>query len=156
MPMPSLDLDGTETILVLSGQPSAISMLTRITLWLGGLGFVGFGLAFLVAPHETLGLLDLQLNGPHAATELRAFYGGLEIGVGLCLIGADLRGWQRPGLLLCLAAYGGISLARVLGIALAGGASGALWIALALEFGIALLAAVALWRHDDALVAGQR
>jgi hypothetical protein len=129
-------------------------LLTRITLWLGGLGFVGFGLAFLVAPQETLGLIGLRLEGSHAATELRAFYGGLEIGVGLCLIGADLRGWYRQGLLLCLATYGGISLARVLGIVLAGGTSGALWIALALEVGIALLAALAWWRHDDALVAG--
>jgi hypothetical protein len=141
---------------VLVRMVDAMRTLTRITLWLGGLSFVGFGLAFLVAPQQTLSLIGLQLHGPHAATELRAFYGGLEIGIGLCLIGADLRGWHRQGLLLCLASYGGISLARLVGIALAGGSSGALWIALALEVSLALLAAVALWRHDDDLVVGTR
>ena len=118
--------------------------LARITLWLGGLGFLGFGIAFLVDPLGLFALTGIELEGSVAAVELRAFYGGLEVGLGLFLLAADLAGAHRPGLLLALASYGGIALARVLGLAIAGGGSGFLWAALAVEATLALLALVAL------------
>jgi hypothetical protein len=118
--------------------------LARATLWLGGLGFLGFGLAFLVAPLATMGLAGIALQGDLAATELRAFYGGLEVALGALLIAADLCGARRAGLILCLASFGGIAGARLLGIALAGGATPFLWAALATEAGLALLAALSL------------
>jgi hypothetical protein len=118
--------------------------LARITLWLGGLGFLAFGLAFLIAPLQTLAAAGIELSGDLAATELRAFYGGLEIALGGLLIAADLTGARRHGLILCLASYGGIGLARGLGIALAGSATPFLWAALATELTLASLAALSL------------
>jgi hypothetical protein len=123
-----------------------MNLLAAVVLWIGGLGFLGFGLAFLIAPLDTMALAGIELHGTLAAIELRAFYGGLEIGLGLLLIAAALRGDQhRPGLLLCMASYGGIGLARALGIALAGSATPFLWLALAVELGLALLALIT-WR----------
>lgn len=119
--------------------------LARITLWLGGLGFLGFGLAFLVAPLQTMAAAGLVLQGDLAATELRAFYGGLEVALGALLIAADLRpGARRHGLVLSLASYGSIGAARLLGIVLAGSATPFLWGALATEATLALLSALAL------------
>lgn len=118
--------------------------LSRITLWLGGLAYLGFGLAFLVAPVETLAKAGWAMAGDGAATELRAFYGGLEVALGALLIAADLRGRRREGLILCLASYGGIGAARLLGIAMAGGANDFLWFALVTEAVLAALAALSL------------
>ncbi len=120
-------------------------LLSRVTLWLGGLSFLGFGIAFLVAPVATLAAAGVDASGAAAATELRAFYGGLELALGALLIVADLRPvHRRSGLVLCLASYGGIGLARLLGIVLAGSATPFLWIALATEALLALLAALSL------------
>lgn len=119
-------------------------MLSRLTLWLGGSGFLGFGLAFLIAPLQTLAAAGIELSGDLAATELRAFYGGLEVALGGLLIAADLIGARRHGLILCLASYGGIGLARALGIALAGSATPFLWAALATELTLAALSALSL------------
>lgn len=122
-----------------------MSLLPRITLWLGGLGFLAFGLAFLIAPLETMAAAGLPLQGDLAATELRAFYGGLEIALGMLLIAADLRpAARRHGLILSLASFGGIGAARLLGIVLAGSATAFLWAALATELTLAALSALAL------------
>ena len=119
-------------------------ILARITLWLGGLGYLAFGLAFLFAPVETLAAAGWAMTGDGATTELRAFYGGLEVALGALLIAADLRGRRREGLILCLATYGGIGAARLLGIAMAGAANDFLWIALGTEAVLAVLAALSL------------
>jgi hypothetical protein len=122
-------------------------LLTRFTLWLAGLGFVGFGTACLIAPLEVLAAAGVTLTGVAAAAEIRAFYGGLEIGVGICLLLAAMQpAWRKAGLVLCLAAYGGIGAARALGMALDGVATPFLWFALATELGLAALAAICLNR----------
>ena len=58
----------------------------RITLWLGGVGYLAFGAAFLIDPLQTLAAAGIALSGDLAATELRAFYGGLEVALGGLLI----------------------------------------------------------------------
>lgn len=121
-----------------------MQLLARLVLWIGGLAFVGFGIAFVLAPLETMALAGIELQGALAATELRAFYGGLEIGLGLLMIAADLGGMRRPGLLLAMASYGGIGLARLFGIVLEGEATTFLWAALGVELGLGLAALVAL------------
>jgi hypothetical protein len=124
-----------------------MAMLPRFTLWLAGLGFLGFGIACLVAPLQVLGAAGVVLSGPIAATEVRAFYGGLQLGLAFCLLLSALRpAYRRAGLLLCLAAYGGIGVARALGMALDDVSSTFLWFALAVELGLAGLAAFCLNR----------
>ena len=112
----------------------------RIVLWLGGLGFIAFGAAFLIAPLQTMAMAGIPLQGDVAATELRAFYGGLELALGLLLLRSAINPlrWSE-GLLLSLVAYGGIGGARLLGIAVAGSATPFLWFAAATEVGLALM-----------------
>ncbi len=119
-----------------------------IVLWLGGLGFLSFGTAFLVAPLATFALTGLTLSGPIAAAEIMAFYGGLEIALGgLVLACALVPARRRDGLLLMGVAYAGIGLARLAGMALHGGDATFLRVALALELGLALLALLAMRRN---------
>src|SRR5690606_27428670 len=116
-------------------------------LWIAGLGFIGFGLAFMIAPLATLAAAGIELSGDLAATELRAFYGGLELGIGSLLVAAALKPHQqRNGLWLCLASYGGIGTARGIGMLLTGTATPFLWFALATELGLAAAAAWLLRR----------
>jgi hypothetical protein len=113
---------------------------------LAGLGFLGYGIAFLIAPEATLAGAGMQLTGTGAVVELRAFYGGLEIGLGVWLVVAGFRDRPlRPALWLTLASNGGIGGSRLLGLALGGAWNPFFGYALPWELGFAALAAGALW-----------
>ncbi|MCK7594383.1 DUF4345 family protein [Pseudomarimonas salicorniae] len=125
--------------------------LERTLLWVAGLGFVGFGLAFLVAPLRTLAEAGIEIEGALAAVELRAFYGGLELGLGSLLLAAALREeYRRAGLWLCLASYGAIGLTRAAGMWVEGVSTPFLWFAVAVEIGLGAGAALAL-RSNQAM-----
>ena len=57
-------------------------MLNRLSLSLTSLAFAGFGTWLLVRP-ETMETVGLALTTPAAYTEVRGFYGGLELGCAL-------------------------------------------------------------------------
>ena len=78
---------------------------SSLVLALAGLGFLGFGLAILVAPAAVLA--PVGISGSAAGlVELQAFYGGLEIGLGAFLLGAAWHApWRRPGLWVVLSAF---------------------------------------------------
>ncbi len=117
-----------------------------VVLALAGLGFLGFGIAILLAPAAVLA--PVGISGSAAGlVELQAFYGGLEIGLGGFLLAAAWHGaWRRPGLWVVLAVNGGIGLARLVGIAGSGEFTPFFGWALAWEFGFSALAALALAR----------
>jgi hypothetical protein len=116
-----------------------------VVLWLGGLGFLAFGAAFLFAPLSTFALAGIALSGPVAATELMAFYGGMELAVGGLIVACGLLpARRRDGLLLMAVVYAAIGLSRGAGMLTTGAASDFLWAALALELGLAALALIAL------------
>jgi len=113
---------------------------------LAGLGFLGYGIAFLIAPEAMLAGAGMQLTRTGAVVELRAFYGGLEIGLGLCLLVAGFQDRLiRPALWLTLASNGGIGGSRLLGLALGGAWNPFFGYALPWELGFAVLATGALW-----------
>ena len=58
----------------------------RIALWLLGVVFVVFGSAALVQPTLMTGPPGLDASALGAATEVRALYGGLQLGLGAFLI----------------------------------------------------------------------
>ena len=91
--------------------------LSVVALWLGALGFAGIGLAFLVAP-GLLGLVELAPTTPSARSDVRAVYGGIELGVGVFLaLCARRPAWVRPGLTVQALTLGGAALARVASLA---------------------------------------
>jgi hypothetical protein len=112
---------------------------------LAGLGFLGFGLWFLVDPIAPLAAIGITATGAPAATEFRAFYGGLEVGLAALLLVAAFRpAWHGPGLWLVFAANAGIAAGRLIGVAVDG-----VWVpfftyALVWELGFAVLAAAGL------------
>ncbi len=115
---------------------------------LAGLGFLGFGVAIVWAPAAVLGAVGI--SGTAAGlVELRAFYGGLELGLGAFLLACAFKpGWRRPGLWSVALVNGGIGVTRLLGIALSGEFTGFFAGALVWEFGFTLLALAALRRKN--------
>ncbi|HEU4562308.1 MAG TPA: DUF4345 family protein [Longimicrobium sp.] len=118
-----------------------------VSLLLAALGLIAFGATLLVKP-SLLGLVGVELARPAAATEIRAFYGGLELGLAAFFIAAAMHGgaWLRPALFAQTAAFGGIVLARLIGILVDGSAEPMILVFLALEGAGAVLGAIALRR----------
>ncbi|OGT58612.1 MAG: hypothetical protein A3E01_03865 [Gammaproteobacteria bacterium RIFCSPHIGHO2_12_FULL_63_22] len=116
-----------------------------LVLVLAALGFLGFGAWLLVDPVG--GLAGVGIAGTTAAgvVELRAFYGGLEIGLGLFLLLCSARpDWRVPGLWLVLLGNLCIGLTRLYGIGDSGEFNNFFAAALAWEFGFPVLATIAL------------
>lgn len=68
-----------------------LSWLCVAVLALNGLAFAGFGLAFAVRPDAMMALIDLNIPHEVARTDIRALYGGMELGLGLWLLLAAAR-----------------------------------------------------------------
>ena len=101
--------------------------------------------AAAVAAAETMAAAGLVLEGSLASTELRAFYGGLEVALGLLMLTCAVRtGRLRDGLILALAIYGSIGLARLGGMLVSGADTPFLRFALATELALAIAATIAL------------
>ena len=115
-----------------------------ILLALAGLGFLGFGLAIVAAPEAVLA--PVGISGTAAGlVELRAFYGGLELGLAAFLFACAAKpAWRVPGLWSVALINGGIAAARLLGIGLSGEFTGFFAGALVWEIGFTVAAILAL------------
>lgn len=81
------------------------------------------GLAYFIRPEEMASFSGALLMGSAAVTEVRAYYGGLQLGLAAYLVMALLRlDLLRPALLLLVLLYSVLALARVGGLWLDGGA----------------------------------
>src|SRR4051812_34768200 len=113
--------------------------LPRLSLRLTALVFAAFGVALLVRP-ALLGGLGIELGRPTAVTEIRAIYGGLELGLALFFALASTReAWLHPALFAQAVALSGILLARLAGVVADGSAEPAILLFAAIEaVGVAL------------------
>ena len=119
--------------------------LARLSLGLSALAFAVFGALFLVSP-TTLVRIGVLLTLPNAVTEIRAFYGGLELGLAAFFVLALGRpAWLVPALVLQALALGATAAARLFGI-LAGGTTEIMLALAAAEAAGCVLAIVALSR----------
>jgi hypothetical protein len=92
-----------------------------LVLWLISLTFLGFGLAFLLNPSGMTEGLDIALPTLRAEIEIRAFYGGLEIGFAVFLaLAAGRPTWRQPALVATTLVLGGTAATRVVGQLLGG------------------------------------
>ena len=106
--------------------------------------FLFFGLWIFVAPGalESLGIL---MTTPEARVDVRATYGGLELGMACFLAMCVVREeWTRIGLAASTCVIGGLGLARLLGIAIEGGGTPLMWLFVALE---ATIVAILVWAY---------
>jgi hypothetical protein len=87
-----------------------------------GIGFLGFGAAYMLWPSRMAALTDLALPTASARADFAATYGGLQLGFGVFLLACTrVTAWVEPGLWAAAAALGGIAGVRVLAILLSGG-----------------------------------
>ncbi|MBB2495340.1 DUF4345 family protein [Aquipseudomonas ullengensis] len=94
----------------------------RILLIVQALILVGFGLAYFIRPQEMANLSGMLLMEPAAITDVRAYYGGLQLGLGLYLVLALVRQeWLRGALALLVLLYASLFVARLGGLWLDGG-----------------------------------
>jgi len=113
-------------------------------LLIAGLGFLGFGLAIVAAPEAVLSTVGIS-GTPAGWVELRAFYGGLELGLAAFLFACAAKpAWRVPGLWSVALINGGIAAARLLGIGLTGEFTGFFAGALVWEIGFTLAAVIGL------------
>jgi hypothetical protein len=91
--------------------------LSRALLAGTGLIYIILGVAFAIWPTQWAAKLGLVLEHPDSVIEIRAFYGGLELGLGaffaLC---AWRKDWLQPGLWGLVFTYGGLASMRGLGL----------------------------------------
>lgn len=121
-------------------------MLGKIVLWLSAIVFIAYGLVCFFAPSVPAGYAGIALNSGDAVAEIGAMYGGLQTGFGVfCLLAAINPAFYRAGLVLLVICIGLLALGRL--YSTVGGAEPVgvyTWGAMAFEFTIAALAAVAL------------
>ena len=118
--------------------------LNSLVISIAGLGFVGFGIIFLCWPEVMLPGIGIVTPDLQSQIEIRAMYGGLELGLGILILSCFAAERQRFGLQLSLASYGGLGFARAASMLVMGVASPFLWVALIWEGVIAALALLAL------------
>jgi len=108
--------------------------LARLALLACALPFAGAGTVFLVAPDVLTSLVGMGLPGPDARSDVRAVFGGLELGVAALLVWCA-RSPSRVGIGLraALLAYGGLLAGRLVAGIADGAPSAPLAAAIAVE-----------------------
>ena len=93
----------------------------RFSIILSAIVFGGFGVAFLLFPLLMASIVGIELPTPSAVIDVRATYGGLEIGLAMFFtICAFRESWIRPGLVAQAASLGGFAFGRIIGLILDG------------------------------------
>lgn len=106
-----------------------------LILLLGGLGFLGFGIAYTLFPARMGDFTDVGPSTSTARADFMATYGGLQVGFGVFLLAcARAADWLEPGLWAATACLTGLASVRTLGIALGRArVRWSIWFGLALE-----------------------
>jgi hypothetical protein len=123
-------------------------MLGKTILWVSALSFAGYGLMCLFDPNLPANYAGLTVISGDGYSELGAMYGGLQTGYGIfCLLGALRKDMYRPALMSIALLLGGLALGRLYSTVTGAAAVGTYtYGAMPFEFGLAILAVIALRR----------
>lgn len=106
----------------------------RAVVAVSALVFLGFGFAFLLAPAQMAAHINLLPDTPTALSDIRAVYGGLEVGLGLYLgIAALRRSWLASAVTLLSIAFAGVVAGRITSLVVDGTPGVIVFLAFALE-----------------------
>jgi len=93
----------------------------RLVLVLSAVPFACIGAAFLLFPAEMSSLVGVSFSGATADADIRAVYGGLQLGCAVVLLLAAANpARHRFGLLIQMILYGGLAASRFVAYAIAG------------------------------------
>lgn len=110
--------------------------------------FIGVGALFLIIPEQNAAVLEIVGRTATGRTDLRATYGGLELGFGIFLVICVLKQrWTRPGLVALALSTAGFATGRLAGLIAEKTISGLMLIFMALEI-VVTLAAILCLRRD--------
>ena len=85
----------------------------RIVLRLSAVAFAGIGTAFLIAPASMGAYVGVTVSGATADNDIRAVYGGLQLGCAAVLWAASIRSESlHLGLLVQILLFSGLALGR--------------------------------------------
>ena len=122
-------------------------LFARILLIVSSLMFGGFALVFLWNPVAAGALVDIRPETAASRIEIRAIYGGFELGLTAFLIWSLLAPERTAnGLLINGLVLGFVALCRLIGIAAEGAMPRPIPTALASEVVLAILSFLALWK----------
>lgn len=119
----------------------------RIVLYGSSLAFAGIGALFLYDPAGMATRVGLGLTGAIADNDVRAVYGGLQLGCAAFLALCAARpAWHAPGLAAQLLSFGGLFGARCVSL-VAVGSPGPLGLFLHGAEGVGLVLGLLAWRR---------
>ncbi len=97
-------------------------LFARILLAVQALVSVGLGLAYFIRPQEMANLSGMLLMEAAAATDVRAYYGALQLGLAVFLLLAAVRlELTRAALTWLVLLYAALAFGRIAGLWLDGG-----------------------------------
>ena len=115
----------------------------QLLIIIAALIFLGFGVWFIIKPTVLAGI-GIEATSPSARTDIRATYGGFELGVAALLFWCAWReDWHHIGLIAATLFVAGFGVGRAAGVLAEGGATAFMWALLAIEV---IYTAFALWR----------
>jgi len=119
-----------------------MAQLPRGLLLISVIVYVGIGGMALVAPAATLAPVGVVADGAAGVVEIRAMYGGLELGMAAFLGWCLAKGKVHTGVVASTLTIGGLGLARALSWVAAGAPEGLHPVLMAVELGGAALGLV--------------
>jgi len=127
----------------------------RIALFVSVLGWA-FGAAFLAWPVELVAPVGIELPSATARTDVRAVYGGLQLGLAAFLAYCAASPARTVvGLAATTACIAGLAAGRFLGVLVDGECTRTTLVYLSIEASSAAIAAAALWSESRAKRAHQ-
>ncbi len=92
-----------------------------LALWGSAAVFAVIGAAFFGSPAATATLVELRVGSAMADSDVRAVFGGLQLGAAVLLVVCARRdAWRRPGVLALLCLFGGLLAGRLLSLLVVG------------------------------------
>lgn len=120
--------------------------LSQVVLVLAGLMYLIFGVIFLIGPVGAGKVAGFEPIGHSGRTEIRAFYGGMELGIGgFLLAGVWLKSWRRSGLWLVVLLLSFTAIGRGIGFAFERQAAGIHILYVLIEAGFAMFGGLCLF-----------
>ena len=122
--------------------------LTQMFLLLSGIGFMLIGINTFRDPIAAMAGVELGVQSINALNEVRANYGGMQMGIGILLFSAALLQWLSRSALLALSLItGGLVVGRLVSIMLDGMPNTTVQALLILEFVTTVAAIYLFFQH---------